>query len=438
MPVTTLVVHEDVPLDSVGLAFEGRTMNRIRISEGMGLDDFGLQLDAVDGDLGKFKIKKVVQKVKGGMLFPKPLRRKHLGWKKARPAWQVPAVQRAMPDWMPGGFPITAAQAVVARAAAVVPAPSVVQGFGGFEDDGSTPLVTIDEDASLEDLDTYEHLSYLDSMGQLDDLGKFKLKKITQKIKKVVQKVVPKAIRKVVKKAGQAVKKVVKTVARATPGYMLLKAAKGVVARKMAPKGGGGEEVVYEQGPPEPPPPGMTAATWNVMTVEQQQAYYDKLTAQEQAAYDAQQATYDQQAAYDQQSAQQPVSVPAGLTPAQQQAYVQQVMAARAATAAGGGGGAPITEEYQEYPEEGGGEAAPEEGGGEAAPEEGGGGDGGEEGGAAVPGLPGVKMLTEGGQAAAPAGGKPAGEGTSPWVHVVVVGGVLALGAVIYFAFIKK
>ncbi len=58
------------------------------VNEGMGFD-------GID-DLGKLKklgkrLKKLPLKIKRGMLFPKFLRRKHLGWKKPHPAWAPPA-----------------------------------------------------------------------------------------------------------------------------------------------------------------------------------------------------------------------------------------------------------------------------------------------------------------------------------------------------------
>jgi len=306
------------------------------------------------------------------------------------------------------------------RRAAMLTAPVAgFDGFGDFEDFSGTSILTISEDASLEDLAEFERLSYLDSLGQLDELGKFSLKKIAKKITAPIKKVV-KAVKKGVKTAVKVGKKAVKLLVKINPAMVMLKAAQkaGKMLKKLVKrkKSGGGEEIVYEDVPSSEVPAGIPAATWNAMTPEQQQAFYDKQTAQEQAAYDAQQraiyAQEQQQALY-----------------AQQQPITQYP--------AGGGGGAPSSAAYWPVEEPQGAETEYPEDGGEQEYAE----DGTPVPAAVTTALP-IKSMTNGGGAAtaAAAGGGTAAAGPTPvWVWpTVIVGGVAIVGIASYFMFFRK
>ena len=364
MPVTTLVVHEDVPLDSVGqyagarrsLLKEGKAMNRIQISEGMGLDDFGLALDAADGDLGKMGWKKlkrihrsgIGQKVGWRQYQPLPatLPGRRIGWRRYEPLMPAPAA----------------------------PLPLMTPAVQGFEDDGSTPLVTIGEDVSLEDLAEMEHLEHLESLGQLGDLGKSKLKKLRKKLKKVVKK-----IAKPIKKVVKAVAKVVKKVVQISPLYIAMKAGKKLLMKKKKKKTASGEEVIVEE----------------------------PATPQEEAAYYQQQAYGATAPSYGAPSA-------GGGAPSSAYWPVEEPAAEE---------GAP----EEEAPAE---EAPAEETPEEEAPEEA----------AKAPGLPSLapKMLTTDQEGKPPAEGELKKDGVPITTYLLVAGGVLAVGAVVYFAFIRK
>lgn len=264
------------------------------------------------------------------------------------------------------------------------PGPAVIS---DVDDMSGTSLVTIGEDASLDDLGTLEHLEYLESIGQLDDLGKSKLKKLRKKISKVVKKVT-KPIKKIVKKAAKVVKSAAKVLYKISPigvTAALLKKGKKFFKRK---KSGGGEEVVVVEEGQAPPADGV------------------QMTDQEYAAW---------QQAFAQQYAQQQY--------AQQQAsYPQQYAAA--------GGGAPSS---NMWPVE---EPGAEGDEGDQGEQGEGGGEGEDEGAAPASSIPGmIRAATDGGAATQAAAGS-----TMPgWVlPTVIVGSVAVVGIGAYFLFFRK